>query len=71
MTYTPTHVHQIKSKSIHGEDSSEKCDLKQREVVHIFSILSKECTFKGECTFTKGSASHHQIQGSVYKDNSE
>ena len=66
-----TRVHELKSNSIHGEDSSEKCELKQRGATRIFSTRKKECTFKRGCTFREGSASHHQIQGSVYKDSNK
>ena len=64
-----TRVHELKSNSIHGEDSSEKCELKRN--YSYFSTQKKECTFKKGCTFRKGSAGHHQIQGSLYKDSNE
>ena len=43
-----TRVHQIKSNSIHGEDSSEKCELKQGGAVRIFSTLIKDVPSKGD-----------------------
>ena len=45
--------------------------LEQGGDVRIFKHLKEGCTFKRGCAFGKSSASHYQIQGSVYKDHSE
>ena len=45
----------------------------RREELFVFlaEYLKEGCTFKKGCTFWKRSANHHQIQGSIYKDNNE